>query len=291
MKNLILYHANCNDGFGAAWAAATSVHLHMEHKELYAISHGEPVPFHLIDKETDVHILDFSFDVMTTLNICSAANNVAFLDHHKTAIEKFKGWRLPENCIAVLDTTRSGAMLAWDYYHDGEEVPVLIQYIQDRDLWTKEMDSCDEFHLNLSTHDKTVEKWNELVMETNTEIGLYGFLLAGHAIKRYYHQTIASIIKNCKGICRIDEKVGLGVNCNGMFASDIGHILATESGTFGCTYENLANGDYKVSLRSNGDYDISAIAKSFGGGGHKNAAGFVVRRTDEDALRRLSGSL
>jgi nanoRNase/pAp phosphatase (c-di-AMP/oligoRNAs hydrolase) len=32
----------------------------------------------------------------------------------------------------------------------------------------------------------------------------------------------------------------------------------------------------KCSLRSNGDYDVSAIAKAFGGGGHRNAAGFQV---------------
>ncbi len=31
---------------------------------------------------------------------------------------------------------------------------------------------------------------------------------------------------------------------------------------------------YKVSLRSVGDFDVSAIAKSFGGGGHRNAAAF-----------------
>jgi nanoRNase/pAp phosphatase (c-di-AMP/oligoRNAs hydrolase) len=30
------------------------------------------------------------------------------------------------------------------------------------------------------------------------------------------------------------------------------------------------------SLRSVGDFDVSAIAKIYGGGGHKNAAGFTV---------------
>jgi phosphoesterase RecJ-like protein len=35
-----------------------------------------------------------------------------------------------------------------------------------------------------------------------------------------------------------------------------------------------AEGDnYRVSLRSKGDVDIGAVAKQFGGGGHKNAAG------------------
>ena len=34
------------------------------------------------------------------------------------------------------------------------------------------------------------------------------------------------------------------------------------------------DGQAHCSLRSNGDYDVSAIAKAFGGGGHRNAAGF-----------------
>jgi phosphoesterase RecJ-like protein len=31
--------------------------------------------------------------------------------------------------------------------------------------------------------------------------------------------------------------------------------------------------DWRVSLRSKGDVDINAIAREFGGGGHKNASG------------------
>jgi bifunctional oligoribonuclease and PAP phosphatase NrnA len=34
--------------------------------------------------------------------------------------------------------------------------------------------------------------------------------------------------------------------------------------------------DYRVSMRSKGDVDIGAVAKEFGGGGHKNAAGCSV---------------
>jgi phosphoesterase RecJ-like protein len=44
--------------------------------------------------------------------------------------------------------------------------------------------------------------------------------------------------------------------------------------------------EYRVSLRSKGEIDIGAVAKDFGGGGHKNAAGCTVRGPIED-LRRL----
>ena len=33
---------------------------------------------------------------------------------------------------------------------------------------------------------------------------------------------------------------------------------------------------YRVSMRSKGEIDIGAVAKQFGGGGHKNAAGCTV---------------
>jgi phosphoesterase RecJ-like protein len=39
--------------------------------------------------------------------------------------------------------------------------------------------------------------------------------------------------------------------------------------------QNTGN-EYRVSMRSKGDVDISAVAKEFGGGGHKNAAGCTV---------------
>lgn len=36
---------------------------------------------------------------------------------------------------------------------------------------------------------------------------------------------------------------------------------------------------YHVSLRSNGHYDVAAVALRYGGGGHKNAAGFQIQTT------------
>jgi phosphoesterase RecJ-like protein len=44
--------------------------------------------------------------------------------------------------------------------------------------------------------------------------------------------------------------------------------------------------EYRVSMRSKGDIDIGAVAKAFGGGGHKNAAGCTVTGAI-DALQKL----
>ena len=51
-------------------------------------------------------------------------------------------------------------------------------------------------------------------------------------------------------------------------------------------FKQIEGEQYRVSMRSKGDTDISAIAKKFGGGGHKNAAGCTVTG-GIDALRKL----
>lgn len=48
---------------------------------------------------------------------------------------------------------------------------------------------------------------------------------------------------------------------------------------------------YKASLRSKGDIDVSKIAKKFGGGGHKNAAGYRIKASYEEAKKRLIDEL
>jgi phosphoesterase RecJ-like protein len=51
-------------------------------------------------------------------------------------------------------------------------------------------------------------------------------------------------------------------------------------------FKQIEGEEYRVSLRSKGDIDIGAVAKEFGGGGHKNAAGCTVSG-GIDALQKL----
>ena len=48
---------------------------------------------------------------------------------------------------------------------------------------------------------------------------------------------------------------------------------------------------WKVSLRSNGYIDLSKLANMFGGGGHKNAAGFKYSGEIEDLRKDLNNKI
>jgi oligoribonuclease NrnB/cAMP/cGMP phosphodiesterase (DHH superfamily) len=285
-KALVLYHANCTDGFASAWAFSKTRAEAYEHVKYLPVSYGKgleqvPVP----DKNTDVFILDFSFNRDDLQNLSQRACSVLILDHHKTAQADLSDWKeCPENVEIVFDMNRSGAGITWDYFTRHPR-PKIIDYVEDRDLWKFTLQASVEMNApilllpfgDFEAFDKMAER---------IEIDPDGVVAAGELLieqKDTYVKHIVGIARECsfeltdgtitKGLCS---------NCTFQFASDVGNKLAEKSGTFGATYFTDAEGNAVWSLRSNGEFDVSAIAKMFGGGGHRNAAGFKLFATDED---------
>ena len=133
MKPLVIYHADCTDGYGAAFAAWLKLGDEAEYVPMQ-YGHKGALPYY-DDKE--VYILDFSFSREDMLLIFDRARRVVWLDHHKTAFEMWcpdvpyeKGDYIFDDSgphLITLDDNKSGALLAWEYFHPGTEVPMLIQ--------------------------------------------------------------------------------------------------------------------------------------------------------------------
>ena len=68
------------------------------------------------------------------------ANDLLVIDHHKSAMVE-----LHDISNAIFDMSKSGATLAWEFFHPGKEAPKFIQYITDRDLWKWELPYSKEF--------------------------------------------------------------------------------------------------------------------------------------------------
>lgn len=271
---LIIYHANCLDGFTAAWI----VNNYWKCKvDLVAASYGDCPP-DVTDRT--VIIVDFSYPRAEILNMAESANSILLLDHHKTALENLGDPDIlmkdsQYKILANLDMTRSGAMLAWNCYHPqqpDQEAPLLVRYVQDRDLWQFNLCDTKVVMAAVASYEQNFEIWDALA--DNCKIGRLA--TEGVALLRQHKKLVVDILATTTRKITIDGCVGLSSNCNYQFASDVGSKLAAISGTFGATWFTKSDGDVQFSLRSIGDYDVSAIAKLFGGGGHKNAAGFSL---------------
>lgn len=271
MKPLVLYHSHCTDGFGAAWSFWTK---YRDTYEYLAVQYGDIPPD--VTGRT-VYLVDFSYRREIVEQMLQVANTIYFIDHHKTAIEDLKGLEdIHQNFMNHSDNTHSGAYLAWKFVHgDNEQLPRLIENIQDRDLWKFEVPWTLEITAFLYSVPFDFYQWDMYAYNWDYRDTM---IIAGKALLSMQTNNIRSVLD--LGVNRI-SLAGHNVpcvNCPKFMASDVGAALY-QNEKFSVTYFDMpAKRTY--SLRSNQDdpnsLDVGAIASSMGGGGHKHAAGFTT---------------
>lgn len=184
----------------------------------------------------------------------------------------------------VFDTDRSGAGIAWDFFHPGEPRPKLIDYVEDRDLWRFKLPASREIHAWCGSHPLTLEVRDALVRRMKDEGGAYAghpvdvwpCAISGAAILRYHDRLVEDVVR-----VALTEEIGghvvPSVCCpNLALASDVGHALA-KGRPFAAVWHERPDGSRYVGLRSTDEgLDVSEIAKQYGGGGHRNAAGYTL---------------
>jgi len=270
---LVLFHADCDDGFTAAWIARK----HLPDAEFIAVRYQEPFPVDASGR--DVYILDFSYPRATIEALFEICNKLVVLDHHKTAKADLEG-------LCCTGLTRwvefnmdySGSIMTWLYFRkNGEPPPMFVRYINDRDLWRKQMPHHEEVTAFIKSFPRTWEMWDRLnaLFDTGQE-GVDGFQIAindGKAILRARER----MVEECLGRSFEMEIAGHKVRCcpTPILQSEVAGKLA-EGRDFGAVFYLKDDQTAEFSLRSRGDFDVGALAKKFGGGGHKQAAGFTV---------------
>jgi phosphoesterase RecJ-like protein len=80
------------------------------------------------------------------------------------------------------------------------------------------------------------------------------------------------------------EKTGASAND---MEGIVDYPLSMEGIDLAAFFREEANGQYRVSLRSKNNYDVSAVAGHFGGGGHKNAAGLAVQGSFQEVVGKV----
>lgn len=272
MKKFVLYHRDCADGFGAAYAAWTELDSEAEY---IPVQYGEPMPE--IPDGSQVYVVDFSYSREEILALAARSMCVVVLDHHKTAQDALRGLDgAVEGLRVVFDMGRSGAVLAWDHFHPGEPTPLLLQYIQDRDLWLWRMTGSKEFSAALSLETKDFLRWDDLASDL-CDVGKWQFrefIDRGETVLEHQRRIVSNLCDRADWADVADHRVP-AVN-SPVFQSEIGDELCRRhpEAPFAAIYFCPDVETEVWSLRSRGGFDVSDVAKLFGGGGHRAAAGF-----------------
>tara|TARA_R110000803_G_scaffold118020_6_gene186467 strand:+ start:1429 stop:2262 length:834 start_codon:yes stop_codon:yes gene_type:complete len=266
--NVVLYHAKCSDGMGAAYAAWK---LLGNRAEYIPCAHGN-LPPDVVGK--NVAILDFSFPNAITKQMIEDANSLLIIDHHKSAVVE-----LHDISETIFDMNSSGATMAWNYFHPDKTVPKFIQYITDRDLWRFELPYSKEFSRAFDMVPFEFEEFEKFeddsVFDDAVKRGSY--ILA-------YTKTVVKTLMEKASKRKLRGHDVLVINSQHLM-SELGAAMAMKADLAVIWFYDHHSNRTKVSLRGqHAIVDASEIARSFGGGGHPNASGFIIKGMDIEGI-------
>jgi len=268
-----VHHAGCPDGFGAAWATwrgwgRTGEFVARGHEDRMR---GADV------QDAFVAFVDIAPDNEEILELAAHAAQLVVLDHHVTASARLQGDDRVRAAIEEgghvlhFDMQHSGAVLAWQYFLADEPVPELLRYVEDQDLWNWKLPESESVNAAISSHPHQFDTWEQLAGSSIDEL-----VRQGESIVRANRVEVLRAIRQTAPLAIGSRRVE---SVNGRTnRSAIGHALAERRAygeSWGCVYR-IEGTRVHATLYSIGDFDVSAIATSLGGGGHKNAAGFTV---------------
>ena len=312
---LVIYHANCADGFTAAWAVhkamAADFHpaayatappdvtgrdvimvdfcykpeimrdLQRKARSILVLDHHKSADEDLPDNPDVRGLMVFRMDPeVWNLNALAALGGMTFWDHHLHAVAQDRRDGLAIACIfAMFDQTRSGAGIAWDFFHPGAARPALVNHVEDRDLWRLALEGTREIQAAVFSRPYTFADWDELAAMDPQELRR-----EGAAIDRKHHKDVAELVNVCGRRMVIGGYDVPAASMPYTMTSDAGALMAQGEPFAACYWDTAEMREF--SLRSHSDgLDVSAIARIYGGGGHARAAGFRVPRDHSLAMQ------
>ncbi len=292
MTTKIIYHqikkgVDCADGFAAAWVAR-KVYPDAEIIGCWYQCAEEDLP--VVEAGDRLIIVDFSFPKTILDSWWEKGADILLIDHHKTAQEHL-GFDL-ENLSGsvrreyIFDMSRCGAILTWQYFFPEEDVPTFLEYINDRDLWEKKLPYSEEVHTVIGKIGRSFELFD--LLENSPDYDLVDVLAGiGKVLLIPKRKEIARIVLRAKETTIAGHELipYIELEPDGSedyLTSDICEELYTNQFP-NAPFVACLTSDRTMSLRSNknhpdGGFDVSAVAKQFGGGGHKNSAGFKINK-------------
>ena len=263
-RTVILFHGDCPDGFGGAYAAWKKFG---DAAEYMPVKHGRPVPEGL--SGAHLYFIDFIYHQEDMNRLEKEAASLVVLDHHegvKDVVESMANH--------VYDASRSGAVIAWEYFHPEIPVPTLLTYVQEGDLYRFALPNSRELLASIYTQPFTFEAWDRIAGEIEDPQIRAKMIERGEIYRTHSDSIVAELAEDAK-LVRFEGYECYFAATISIFSSDLGNRLARKKAPLALCVQARPDG-LRVSLRGDGSVDVAKIAQKYGGNGHPNAAAFSL---------------
>lgn len=266
---MLIFHHDDLDGRCSAAIMAAWCKLIDEQPEFIEIGYKDPVPLERISGR--IAIVDFSFKPEIMEKIRERTTEIIWCDHHKTA-EHYGYDDLPGR-RDFTNKGLSGCECTWLYCFVGEPIPAAVKLIGDYDSWRLETEpACFEFFEGMKLEDThpTSELWKSLLSIQYMPI-IDQIKDKGRSAIQYRDNYCADMLKAYGYETKIAGHKAIALNIYRFGSSQFGQAFYKYPICLAYIHDGKK---FTVSLYSD-EINVGKIAESFGGGGHRGAAGFV----------------
>lgn len=196
----VFYH-NDMDGKCAAHVINSYDDYPTPSSSFYPINYGKEFPFGDIEKSERIYILDYSIEPKEMERLLNITEDVIWIDHHKTAIDKYKDFLWVDSegnsldLLGIRDIESAGCCLAYNWVRTNRSpyqfmdtgIPFYIRLVGDRDTWQwKYGDTTKRFFAGLEAEDTFPRApiWNELRWDNKSDT-LNKLVANGRVIQKY----------------------------------------------------------------------------------------------------------
>ena len=291
-----IYHNKDLDGFTSG-AIVKKWHSINQDDELIMIGYdyNQPIPYDIIPKGERLIMVDVSLPMPEMLKLSEhvgSFEDFVWIDHHASAISDYESFMTDreehkEFLTAVLVQGIAACEITWKYLFGEEPLPMAVLLLGEYDTW----------------RNTDATRWDKFIMPfqfgmrsiCNSPESFPISLIDRRTDKSHNESSIKDIIVMGFHILNYRNKLNEGICSRASFEHDINGYRAIclnasdyNSSTFDSVYNEEIH-DIMVPFQYDGEYwsfsiyttkneiDCSKLAKIYGGGGHKMAAGFKVK--------------
>lgn len=292
---ICIYHSRDLDGY----CSGAIVKKKYPDAVLIGYDYGQPFPWDDIPMFEPVIMVDVSMPMADMEKLAKhSGKKLTWIDHHKSAIDEYESYILPNTGISgltpVLLDGLAACELTWYYLFHDHDIPLAVEMLGKYDTWRK--DAVWEtvilpFQFGMRLICNSPETFpKELFLSRDEEIlnsRLHGIIQSGHTILDYQRKENEKVAKGAFEL----KFEGLRAICM--------NTTFFNSDAFSSVYDESKH-DVMIPFKYNGkewicslyttkqEVDCSVLAKKYGGGGHASASGFQLDNESFNKIFRLN---
>ncbi len=292
IKNVIVHHTDTDGHCGGA-----ILKMVMPEAECISINYGQvPEELEFFEEDTHVFFVDFSPTIRMVQSLIDKKVGVSILDHHKHTEELMEHFNGSDLVSFTYDCTKSGSLIAWEFFNPELPAPTPLEYINMYDLGDHSNQNTLPFHYGISmvetdpSDDEAMAFWKALLFEKKAEGAVQEWgvtdqiLNLGYTAQMYKNNRSETLMRNAFLFkCRDGNSIYF---LNGDLED---HRCFDSLDLSVCNavgwYFQKPDGTWKWSLRNHTaipePMNVRIFAEQFGGGGHNGAAGFTTDTLEE----------